>query len=202
MAAVVPLQPVSEAAQVGARIREARKSKQLKLRDLSLATGLSVPHLSKLENGKARLTVELALELCTVLGVPATYFFMTPQATPRNRRSVTRAGNGMLHETPGVDFEVLCSDLADKQALHWRVTVHTRPEDIGEWRSHAGEEFIHVLAGELQLQTQGYEPLHLGPGDSITFDGEMPHRYAALGDRPALLLMTNAVQDQTPMLTE
>ncbi|MEM0953065.1 MAG: XRE family transcriptional regulator [Pseudomonadota bacterium] len=200
MAAVAALQPVSEAAQVGARIREARKSKQLKLRDLSVATGLSVPHLSKLENGKARLTVELALEMCTVLGVPATYFFMTPQATPRNRRSVTRAGAGVMHQTPGVSFEVLCSDLADKQALHWRVTVRTTPEDVGEWRSHAGEEFIHVLSGQLQLQTQGYEPLQLGPGDSITFDGEMPHRYVALGATPAVLLMANAVQGQTPAL--
>ncbi|MEM1111651.1 MAG: XRE family transcriptional regulator [Pseudomonadota bacterium] len=182
-----------EAAEIGKRVRAARKAKGLKLREVSEATGLSVPHLSKLENGKARLSVDLALELCVVLGVPAAHFFIDSQPRQRNRRSITRAGAGLQHPSDHVDFEVLCSDLADKRSLHWRVTVKPAPDAERRMRSHGGEEFIHVIAGELELYTEGYDPLRLSQGDSVTFDGEMPHDYRAVGDTPAVLLMSNEI---------
>lgn len=179
---------------VGTKIREARKEGNLTLRDLSERSGLSVSQLSKLENGKARLTVDVALIIAGVLHVPVASFLFRPKPGMQARRSITRAGGGVMHHGNAMAFEVLCSDFRDKRNIFWRVTVTARSfEENGGWRSHSGEEFIHVLEGSLELHTIHYDPVNLQPGDSILFDAEMQHAYVAVGDGPVIMLMSNTV---------
>lgn len=178
---------------LGEMIRSVRKQQGMTLRDLSAQSGLSVSQLSKLENGKQRISVDLALKLAGVFKVPVTTFLSPLRQMAQARRAITRAGEGLVHETKGLTFEVLCNDIRDKASLFWRVTVRARtPEEAGGWRSHAGQEFLHVLSGSLELHTGQYEPLQLNPGDSILFDGEMEHAYVCVGDAPAVVLMSNA----------
>ncbi|MCC5987127.1 MAG: helix-turn-helix domain-containing protein [Pararhodobacter sp.] len=178
---------------LGGMIRSVRKQQGMTLRELSARSGLSVSQLSKLENGKQRISVDLALKLAGVLKVPVTTFLSPLRQMAQARRAITRAGEGLVHEAEGLTFEVLCNDIRDKANLFWRVTVRARtPEEAGGWRSHAGQEFLHVLSGSLELHTGQYEPLLLHPGDSILFDGEMEHAYVCVGDGPAVVLMSNA----------
>ncbi|MEW5421630.1 helix-turn-helix domain-containing protein [Amorphus sp. 3PC139-8] len=179
---------------VGAKIREARKAQGLTLQDLSERSGLSISQLSKLETGKARLTVDTALVIAGVLHVPVGALLFVPRGVAKARRSITRAGTGVVHRGNAMSFEVLCSDFRDKANIFWRVTLHARSfEENGGWRSHAGEEFIYVQDGSLELHTIHYDPVVLNPGDSIQFDGEMDHAYVALGDKPVVMLMSNSV---------
>ena len=41
-----------------------------------------------------------------------------------------------------------------------------------------------MLSGRLGVQV-GFETYDLGPGDSLSFDGSLPHRLWAIGDEPA-----------------
>ncbi|TIW76306.1 MAG: helix-turn-helix transcriptional regulator, partial [Mesorhizobium sp.] len=68
---------------VGSKIRDARKQQNITLRDLSERSGLSVSQLSKLENGKARLTVDIALMIAGVLHVPVASFLFSPKPGPQ-----------------------------------------------------------------------------------------------------------------------
>lgn len=177
-----------------AKIREIRKSKGLTLEELSAACGLSVSQLSKIENGKARLTFDIALTLSGLLKVPVTAFLSSSTAVPIARRSMTPAGGGIVHQTPGMRFEVLCSDFKEKRNVFWRVVISAHSvEESGGWRSHPGEEFLHVLEGALNLHTEHYEPAFLAAGDSILFDASMPHAYVAEGSADAVVLMSNTV---------
>lgn len=183
------------ASELGETIRQTRKRQKLTLRDLSERSGLTVSQLSKLENGKQRISVDIALKIAGVLQVPVTSFLAAPRALPRARRAITRAGTGTRHATQGLVFEVLCSDFRDKSNLFWNVTVSGRTlEEAGGWRSHSGEEFLQVLSGVLELHTRYYEPLLLNPGDSILFDGEMEHGYVCAGSEPCRLFMSNSMQ--------
>jgi transcriptional regulator with XRE-family HTH domain len=190
--------PEVRAQTVLAKIREIRKSKGMTLEELSQACGLSVSQLSKIENGKARLTFDIALTLSGVLRVPVTAFLSSPAAAPIARRSITRAGGGIVHDTPGLRFEVLCSDFREKRNVFWRVVISARSvKECGGWRSHPGEEFLHVLEGTLNLHTEHYEPVLLMPGDSILFDAGMPHAYVAQGEGDVVVLMSNTVPAET-----
>ena len=181
-------------ADLGGLIRKARKEKRLTLQDLSEKSGISVSQLSKVENGKARLTVDLALLIAGVLHVPVGSIMFSVKPVNQARRSITRAGGGTVHEGRGMRFEVLCGDFRDKHNIFWRVELTARTfEENGGWREHNGEEFIHVLSGTLELHTIHYEPTVLNPGDSILFDGLMQHAYVALGDEPVVMLMSNSM---------
>ncbi|WP_151719681.1 helix-turn-helix domain-containing protein [Gemmobacter serpentinus] len=184
---------------LGGAIRQTRKRLNLSLKELSEKSGLTVSQLSKLENGKQRISVDLALRIAGVLHVPVTSFLAAPSARPMARRSIIRAGQGTRHETKGMVYEVLSSDFRDKSNLFWNVTVTGRSmEETGGWRSHAGEEFLRILTGSLILHTQHYEPLLLEPGDSIQFDAEMEHGYVCHSEAPVLMLMSNSMRPALP----
>ncbi|MEM9761698.1 MAG: XRE family transcriptional regulator [Pseudomonadota bacterium] len=184
----------SQADEVAAHIRELRVGAGLTLREIREATGLSISQISKLETGRARLTVDIALRLAGALRVPANAFFLSHDDTRQEAPPVvTRAGEAVGHRLHGIDYEVLCGEAEGKRALNWRVTVYgASMAACGGLRTHAGEEFIHVLSGTLELQVAESGPITLRPGDSIVFDGRLDHGYAA-PDGPAVAIMTNSV---------
>ncbi|MEM6712748.1 MAG: XRE family transcriptional regulator [Pseudomonadota bacterium] len=184
----------SRAREVAARLRDLRIGSGLTLREVAAATDLSISQLSKLETGAARLTVDLALRMAGALKVPANAFFLQPNAETSSTQPVlTRADDGIRHRLKGMDFEVLCGSVAVKRALNWRVTIYGKTlEACGGLRSHAGQEFLHVLSGELTLYFALAPSIALGPGDSLVFEGPLAHGYAAK-DGEAVAVMTNSV---------
>jgi transcriptional regulator with XRE-family HTH domain len=48
---------------------------------------------------------------------------------------------------------------------------------------HAGTEYGFVISGTLEV-TLGFETYRMNPGDSISFDSEVPHRLCNVGDVP------------------
>jgi hypothetical protein len=51
--------------------------------------------------------------------------------------------------------------------------------EFGELVHHAGEEFIFVLEGRVELHTEFYDPIVLEAGESIYIDSNMGHAYVA-----------------------
>ncbi len=61
--------------------------------------------------------------------------------------------------------------------------------ELTEWDdsffySHEGEEFLYIVAGELEFHF-GREIMRLQPGDSIFYDSSEPHGYVTVGEQPA-----------------
>ena len=50
-------------------------------------------------------------------------------------------------------------------------------EELGGLVRHAGEEYLFVLKGHMELHSDLYAPLPLGPGDSVYFDSGLAHGY-------------------------
>ena len=57
-----------------------------------------------------------------------------------------------------------------------------------EQYQHDGEEWIHVLAGRVQLAINGADHV-LDPGDSVHFNLRRPHRLSALGGNEARVIL-------------
>ncbi len=180
-------------ARAAAQIRHYRNSKRMSLRELAQHSGISASQLSKIESGKAKLTVETALNIAGILQVPAALFLSEPRHGAMARRSVTRRAQGAKQAMPGMNLEVLCGEFKEKHQLFWKVKVSAKSlQQNGGWRQHPGQEFLYVLAGTLELHSQYYDQIVLKAGDSILFDAEQPHAYVAVGG-PAELLMMNSI---------
>jgi len=179
-------------ARAAAQIRHYRNSRKMSLRELAQHSGISASQLSKIESGKAKLTVETALNLAGILQVPAALFLSEPRHKAMARRSVTRKAQGARHTSPGMKMEVLCGEFKEKHQLFWKVKVTAKSlEENGGWRQHPGQEFLHVLSGTLELHSQYYDQIVLKAGDSILFDADQPHAYVAVDGAVELLMMNS-----------
>jgi transcriptional regulator with XRE-family HTH domain len=174
----------------GARIRRMRKEAGLTLQELSGRCGLAPSTISKVEQNQISPTYENILRLADGLGLEVGELFTKDRnGSAPGRRSVTRAGRGLSLETAQYDYELLCTDLSHKHFTPLLATVRARSfADFSDYVRHDGEEFIFVVSGTARLETEFYEPLLLGAGDSCYFDSRMGHACISTGDTPAVVL--------------
>lgn len=173
---------------LGAAVRVERERRKVSLRAMARKLGVSPSHLSLIERGRLRPSVEilwrivaefdLSLDnLLTVAGAPQP---PAPEGTPvsraRERRTVTLAhGVSWQRLTPSLDHH------ADFVLVQYEVGATTSPS--AAQYSHGGREYGYVIAGQLGIAI-GDDEYILGPGDSISFEAHKPHRQWAVGDEP------------------
>jgi len=171
------------AVDLGRRVRALRTGARLTLKDIAQRSGLSVSTLSKIENNQLSPTYENIIRLARGLAVDiAVLFSEQPLKVPVGRRSITRKGDGRVFVTPNYDYEMLCADVVGKKIIPLKVRIKARSRhDFSQLITHEGEEVIFVLSGRIELATEYYEPMQLGPGDCVYFDSTMGHVCFALG---------------------
>ncbi|WP_309571689.1 XRE family transcriptional regulator [Deinococcus sp.] len=169
--------------QLGSRIRARRRHLSLTLRAVSESSGLSVPYLSQIERQQANPTVTSLAAIARALGVSLTYF--VPEDAPHTR--VTRQGAGSVLHFQELPYRVesLAGSGSDLGLEPLLICIH--PGFTSEANSHLGEEFVHVLHGQLHL-TVGGEHFDLGPGDSAHHPSTEAHTWANPGDANTVLL--------------
>lgn len=175
---------------IGMRLKALRQERNWTLSEVAKRTGISVGTLSKLENGKTDLNFSSVNKLAEGLDIAVTDLTNpAPQVT--GRRTITTGGNGVMFETRDVDYEVLCSEVAGQNQGYIRAIIKPREVDPNlDWHRHAGEEFIYVIKGALELRTEFYDPVILTAGDSILFDSSMGHHYVSKGHTDAECLIS------------
>jgi len=180
-------------------IRDVRVAKGLSLRDLSARAGLPYSTLSKLENGKMSLTYDKLIRLAQALNVDLKDILASPdeRSAPLavGRRSITRAGEALDAESEKHVHHYPASDLLGKMMIPIIIDVQARSiDELGGLVRHGGEEYLYVLRGSMELHSDLYAPLPLGPGDSIYFDSGMAHGYVRTSAEPCTVLAVCAGQ--------
>src|SRR4029077_4267406 len=174
------------------QIRYHRQIRNISLRSLAKDAGMSASSLSKIESGKAKLTVDIAVKLAGILHVPASIFLLEQAPQALARRTITRSGVGEVHRNPGMSLEVLCSGFKEKRNLFWKVKVTAKSiDECGGMRQHPGQEFLYILTGTLEIHSAFYDTCTLKEGDSILFDADQPHAYVAPEGHCELVMMNS-----------
>ncbi len=174
-------------------IRQARQNQGLSLRALSARAGLPYSTLSKLENGKMALTYDKLIRLAQALNVDLKDIISEGEQTAApvavGRRSVTRAGQELDAESDQHVHHYPAADLLGKMMIPIIIDVQARSvEELGGLVRHAGEEYLYVLNGMMDLHSDLYSPLNLGPGDSVYFDSGMSHGYVRTSAEACVIL--------------
>lgn len=169
----------------GAVLKSIRIRREWTLAEVSRRTGFPVSTLSKMENDRVSLTYDKLMRLSSGLGIDISLLFgaaSEEQSTTstQGRRSVTRSGEGRVIDSPNYLHTYAAADLLNKRLIPIVVEHRARSlEDFGELVRHAGEEFVYVLEGEIDVHTSLYAPVRLKAGDSIYLDSTMGHGYVA-----------------------
>ncbi|AQS52192.1 MAG TPA: XRE family transcriptional regulator [Paenalcaligenes hominis] len=187
----------SSASALAKRLRSLRTERNWTLDQASKACGVAPSSLSKIENGLSSPTYDVLLRLAQGFGLDVAELFAPAQEhMGAGRRTIERKGKGELHETPLYEHLVLCSQLANKRMMPFisRIKAQTLEKDEG-WSHHAGEEFVYVLTGSIELHTEFYQPAVLNPGDCFYIDSRMQHRVLNHTDEDATVLWISTKPD-------
>ncbi|AWC22808.1 DNA-binding transcriptional repressor PuuR [Aminobacter sp. MSH1] len=182
---------MSEQPNLGDCLRSLRKQHGWTLQDVSHLTGVAVSTLSKVENDQMSLTYDKLLQVCGGLGIHVTELLSgdSKQPSARTRRSVASPVNTLRQLTRNYDYFYLATDLVKKRMVP--ILAHARArtlEEFGPLTRHAGEEFLIVLKGEIELHTDQYAPVRLKAGESVYIDSTMGHAYLSIGEGDAEML--------------
>ena len=176
--------------QIGLQIRKLRQDRRMTLQDLSQETELSKPLLSQIENEQVIPPLATLLRIAKALKVPLQTFFEEEDNT--QKCLVVRAGSSnRINRRPrqgGTPQPYLYHSLAyGKKHKHMEpflVEFDPGQTDKAQSVQHAGEEFLYVLEGQIEL-IHSKESYILNPGDSVYWDSNEPHSLKALGDKIA-----------------
>jgi transcriptional regulator with XRE-family HTH domain len=185
MSAVVD--PRSEA--LGARIRQAREAAGHSVRGLAREIGVSASLLSQVENGLAQPSVGTLWALVEALDVSLDGLFASPEHAPT---LVQRADERPALELSGGVLWERLSAAPDPDADFAFVTYPAGADSGADDppSSHRGKEYGFVISGTLRIEV-GDETLELGPGDSVVFGSDTPHRFRAVGAEPVQAVWLN-----------
>lgn len=176
---------------LGVKLRLARQTRNLTLRELATESECSESLLSKLENGKALPSLALVHRLVAVLGVNISWLFdeeaedavvIYPGGTrPTITLDPERGGHGVTLERiiPYKAGHVLQCNIHHLEA----------GGESGDAITHEGEEVGYVLNGQVELRIDDMA-YRLNAGDAFCFRSHRPHSYRNVGTRAASILWT------------
>ena len=87
----------------------------------------------------------------------------------------------------GITFLLLTRDT--RGAMMPMIVEFEPSAHLAEYGRHAGDEFVHVLQGRLELVLEGAEPRILKAGDSAYYSAERPHLFRNASDRHPLRIV-------------
>ncbi len=180
---------------LGARVRDLRKSKSWTLEQAANQAGLARSTLSKIENGQMSPTYEALKKLAVGLDISVPQLFTPPSKGQVNGRlSVTKADEPSHQLTTTYEHELLAESLTRKKMLPYRARVRARDmSEFDGWIRHDGEEFLYVLTGVVKLYTEFYEPFELRRGDSAYYDATMGHNVISVSQDDATILWVTSL---------
>ncbi|MCR5979264.1 helix-turn-helix domain-containing protein [Gordonia jinghuaiqii] len=183
---------------LGAEIRRRRKHHGLTLANLAAQAGISHPFLSQLERGYARPSMTTLERIARALDTTQVSLMLaadparaanSPASAPDGAQLV-RSGEGATLPQAG-DGAGYARLLVNGDAVFYPQEQSLSRRDYGEHFQHEQDEWLHVVAGDIEVDLGGrFVELH--KGDSLYYAGGIPHRWRLVGSDTAHLIVVQA----------
>ena len=181
----------------GEALRERRRGNGISVRALASQVGVSPSLVSQIENGKVNPSVDTLVALVTALGLSLDELFLDvpakagePLPQPGGTGVVREGERPRIELATGVKWDRLTpTHEHGVDFLYVIYEVGGASCAPGAYMRHHGREYGLVLSGRLGAAV-GFESFELGPGDSIVFNADTPHRLWTIGEEPATATWT------------
>lgn len=171
---------------IGTRLRGLRTKRGLSLAQVAASIGTSIGFLSSVERGQMTASIATLRKIARFYGIQILALFNPSEENPRLVRPSQRK---RLEAGPGVRMELLAWGNTILEPHLFRIASGA---GSGEAYAHEGEEFLHVLRGQLEIALDDGGKYLLRSGDSFCFESNTPHRWANPGKREAWILWVNS----------
>jgi transcriptional regulator with XRE-family HTH domain len=176
---------------VGSNLRRLRTERGLSLEALSRLCGVSRAMLGQIELGQSAPTINVLWKIARALELPFAALMSQPQETSGPR--VTRASRTkrLTSHDGGFSSRALFPFDEPRRVEHYELILKAGATEEAEPHAAGTKENLAVSAGEVDVVVAGVSH-HLGTGDAIAFDADVPHAYRNAGavDAVMYLVMT------------
>jgi transcriptional regulator with XRE-family HTH domain len=179
-------EPAPPLATIAAALRRERERVGVSIAELARRAGVAKSTLSQLETGTGNPSVETLWALAVALEIPFSRLVEEPPTQVR----VVRAGEGQRLQSDQADFVAKLLAAGSPHVRRDLYVVELEPGKSREAPAHIPGSVEHIVVGAGRiLAGPAGEAVELGPGDYVTFPGDVPHHYEALEDSWAVLVM-------------
>jgi transcriptional regulator with XRE-family HTH domain len=172
------------AVKLGPMLRRLRTERELSLSEVAEKAAISVGFLSAIERSNMTASVATLRKLARFYKINILDLFQPSDSNPYLVRPADRK---VLAGGQGVRMELLAWGNTAMEPHLFRIAPGA---GSGESYSHHGEEFLHVIRGELEIVIGGQKH-SLKAGDSLYFDSSMPHEWKNPGKSESSVLWIN-----------
>jgi transcriptional regulator with XRE-family HTH domain len=174
---------------IGLRLRNARRARDMTLKDVAEASGISTSMLSLLERGRVSPSLGSLIDVCLALKLPMSQVIEGGESTPREEVVVHSADRHVFEHAKRVVRQILLED--HKRGVSIAIAEFPPNSDSTPTpHSHGGHEYGYVLEGKLTVEVDG-QSYSVGKGDLISYSSRSRHRIWNHGKRPARTLWLN-----------
>jgi transcriptional regulator with XRE-family HTH domain len=176
---------------LGEQLRQRRKALDKPLRQVALASGISVSLLSQIERGLRSISLRTLSALAQELNIPLETLIRNSQ--PRDNETagaVVRAGfhTGIDLADKGIQKVNLTPPAARGNVQMYRAVIAPGGSTGNElFFTHTGEQVGYVVQGQLELCIHD-QLLRLNTGDSFCYDGSTPRRWRNPGTTETIVM--------------
>ncbi len=184
---------------VGMRLRALREARNLSMRALAAASGLSANALSMIERGKTSPSVSTLYKLADALGVPITAFFTMEEKPLDEVVFIPAAERPRVPFSRGV-WEGLGGERFVGRVEPFVLTLESGAMSGPHHLVHSGHEFVFCLRGELEYVVEN-KIYRLHAGDSLLFAANLRHRWRNPGNvvTNVLFVLSGFGEDERPL---
>lgn len=162
---------------IGAKVRLMRTRKGHSLQQLAKLADVSAAAIHKIERNGMVPTITTLMKLAAALNRPVSYFISEDEehdrpavhTTPDNRRSI-------LTSIPGLELKSISGAYGRFFLAGAYAEAQPASESGPGPTKHPGEELVYLLEGELCFEFED-QTVHLLPGESVHFRGDLMHRW-------------------------
>ena len=167
---------------IGMRLAGLRDDMEIPIEEMANKLGVDVETYKAYEKGDLDFSFSFIYNAADILGVDV-LDLISGSAPTLSMCCMVKKGNGFsVKRDEEYDYKHLAYTFRNKKAEPFLVTIS--PEVKPVMHSHEGQEFNYVISGKMKFFI-GDISYELSKGDSVYFDGSVPHAEMALSDKEA-----------------
>lgn len=178
--------------EIGDIIRKHRKSAKLRLTGLAETSGVSIAMLSKIENGRMLPTIPTLFAIIGALGIAPNTFFseLSEQSAFPGYIFIPKTEYASFvkeENAKGFHYFSILEHRIERTSLQISLLLLEPGAKRKTVTTHA-YEYIYLIAGSIEY-ILGERTFHMNEGDSLFFDGNIPHVPLNKSEKRAELLV-------------
>jgi transcriptional regulator with XRE-family HTH domain len=177
--------------QISNRVKERRREKNITVQELALRANVSKGLISQIENSRTIPSLIVLIEIVKALEIDLNEFFKDIRSKNTDLPFLVKRKNEYDHfekeHAMGFHYQRIFTQLINQSTVDI-VILELEPDANRPLVETDAFEYKYVISGEIEYQFNE-DKIILNQGDSMLFDGRIPHTPKNIGTQTASILV-------------